>query len=316
MLRYNRDKYKEVISEDAIRKIEKERGVKCLFGAVCGTYVYNIFNNASDIDFYLIYDKMETNERAFRFFDANTMNDIYMLDWNYIRANSQEYLNGIFQYPSILYRKKESCGSNLHKSDFTSQIIFEILYSDYIWDSGFLSENMNSILQEISYIGILDYYFSRAYGNLKNNLSKDVVPAVKYLTAFLGYACMKWLLEEKVIPNMDILFMAKIYLPDCYWDFLNETIEIQKNLDVKKDPRVHIFDTGTDNLFAITAEEVDRSRTLKEKKKAMIKRNDSFNSWLGQELKAISESIKEISEKKKQVVIKRGNSAFLYYEDK
>lgn len=312
MLKYNKKKYKEVISEETIQEIEKRKQVKCLFGGIFGTYVYDIFNNASDIDFYLIYDKRDTDENSFRYFDANTMNDIYMLDLDYIRTSSRDYLSGIRKYPTILYRDNvESRGSNLHKSDFTSQVIFEVLYSDYIWDSGFLTENINSILQEISYMGVLDYYFSRAYGNLKNNLSKEMVPAVKYLMAFLGYACMKWLLDRRTVPNMDIMSMAGLYLPDRYLDFFNRTWKVQKNLDIEKDPQFHMFEK-TDNLFAMTAEEADRSTTLKEKKKAMVKKNESFNGWLKQELEMISELAGEIAEKKEQRRIEKGNSAFLF----
>lgn len=316
---YNRDKYKEYISEETIKKIEKDRHVKCLFGGAFGTLVYNIGNNASDFDFYLIIDKKDSKEDAYRYFDEKTLNDIYMLDWNYIRTSSTSYLSGIKKYPSILHRDQLKIPAfNGHRDDYTSQLLFEILYSDYIWDSNFLQNNIDTILYEMSYIGILDYYFSRSYGNLTNNLSNEIVPAVKYLTAFLGYACIKWLLEKRTIPNMNFTSMCDLYLPSLHLDFLKDVWQKQKNLNVERNSRFHTLELSTHNLFTITAQAVDNSITMRGKstlyqeKIAVVNRNDNFNNWLRQELEKVSDKITQIAESEKKIIIKKGNTAFLF----
>lgn len=313
VLNYDTNKYKAYLTEEFLLNMEKERGVTCLFGAAFGPYVYGIDNRVSDFDFYLIFDKKGRGDDAFRSFDEDSMTDVYMLDINYIQTSSRTYLNGIPKYPSVLYRKSENVHVyNIHREDFTSQIIFEILYSDYVWDSGYLSKNIDSILSEISYIGVLDYYFSRVYGNLKNQLSKEQAPAVKYLMSFLGYSCLKWLLEYRTIPNMDIWSMLRFYAPAWCVDFLTEVIKVQKGLDAKKDYRMHQADVGTYNLFQISPQEADRRHTTLEKKKAVVSRNERYNEWLWKEIETIRAIIEEIGKKGASLTLQKGNASFLF----
>lgn len=313
MLYYDAGKYKRYISEETIEKIEKEMGIQCLFGGAFSTCVYGIDNNASDFDFYLIYDKKENAVESFRYFDKETLNDIYMLDWNYINMSGSLYLKSIQKYPSILHRDRGSEHRlNLHRADFTSQIVFEILYSDYIWDSGFLKDHLDEILSGLSYLGILDYYFTRAWGNYNQELLKGKGRAVKYLMTFLGYACMRWLLEYKTVPNMDIQFMFGQYMPERFSAFFNEVLEKQKHLDVARDFQMHSYDVGTHNLFAVKAQDMDVSKALKEKKEALIEKNEDVNLWIGQELKLLADSISSIAERRVKIYIQEGSTAFLF----
>lgn len=313
MLYYNEKKYKKYISEETILKIEKEMGIQCLFGGAFSTCVYGIDNKASDFDFYLIYNKKETDIESFRYFDEETLNDIYMLDWNYVNVSSDIYLKSIEMYPSILHRGNgKEHRLNLHRADFTSEIVFEILYSDYIWDSGFLTDNMDKILSNLSYLGILDYYFSRAWGNFNQELMQERGRAVKYLMTFLGYACMRWLIEYRTIPNMDIQFMFNQYMPERFGDFFNEVLRKQKNLDVERDFRMHSFDVGTHNLFGVKAQDMDVSKTLIDKKVAFVERDEEVNSWMMQELRSIADSMSSIAGRREKICIKAGDTAFLF----
>lgn len=315
MIIYNKNKYQETISEKSIQHIERARGIKCLFGGAFATCVYGINNRASDFDFYLIYDKCKNEMATFQQFDTDTLQDLYMLDWDYINTDSQKYLEGIQRYPTILYREHNKQHKfNTHRDDFTSQVLFEILYSDYIWDSGFLMQHIDQILEELSFIGILDYYFSRAYGNLNHNLSKEYVPAVKYLMMFLGYSCMKWLLEYQTIPCMDFECMVQVFAPYRYVSFLREVKKIQKELDTERDYRVHIYDESTVDFFQITPQEADNKKHMKQKKIAMVAKNEDFNNWMRNELAIIAEEMGRLRTSREKVRIKKGSSAFLFQE--
>lgn len=313
MLYYDQNKYKKCISEETIINIENKMGIQCLFGGAFSTCVYGIDNKSSDFDFYLIYDKKETDIESFRYFDEEIFNDIVMLDWNYVNANSDSYLRGIKKYPSVLYRSNEKEHSlNFHRADFTSNIIFEILYSDYIWDSGFLVNNMHNVLRNISYLGTLDYYFTRAWGNFNHELLTERGRAVKYLMTFLGYACMRWLIEYKTIPSMDITFMLNQYMPGRFAEFFNEVLDKQKNLETDRDFRTHSFNVGTHNLFRVDAKTMDSSTPLMEKEAAYIERNEDLNFWMRQELNFLAQRIEQIADERENIHIEQGNTALLF----
>lgn len=313
MLYYDEKKYEKCISDETILKIESEMGIKCLFGGAFSTCVYGIDNNASDFDFYLLYDKRDTAAEAFRYFDKETLIDIYMLDWNYVNRSSSLYLESIAKYPSILHRAGgREHRMNFQRADFTSQVIFEILYSDYVWDSGFLLDNIDGILRSLSYVGILDYYFTRAWGNLHQELVKEEGRAVKYLMAFLGYACMRWLTEYKTIPNMNIHFMFQQYLPEHFKGFFSDILKRQKDVNVERDFRMHSFDVGTHNLFQVDAKEMDVSNALTEKKEALVEKNEDVNTWLGQELKKLADLLPIIASSPDRICVHGGNMSFLF----
>lgn len=312
MLYYDEIKYNEYISEKTIVNIEKEKKIQCLFGGAFSSYVTGIDNNASDFDFYLVYDKKATEMDAFRYFDEESYVDIVMLDWNYINVSSAAYLRGIEKYPSILHRgNRKEHSANIHRADFTSQLVFEILYSDYIWDSGFLMNNLDKILRNLSFFGILDYYFTRAWGNYKQECMKEQIQAVKYLRMFLQYACMRWLLENRTIPKMDIHFMFQQYMPECFLPFFNDVLEKQKTLNVEKDVRKHCYDVRTHNLFQVTPKEMDASVHLKERTRAYVKGNKEVNHWIEDELHRLATVLQSVSETDDKLFIEKGNTAFL-----
>lgn len=313
MLYYDKDKYEKVISEETILKIEHKMRVKCLFGGAFSTCVYGINNKGSDFDFYLLYDRKETDIESFRYFDEETLEDIYMLDWRYINESSSLYLKGIDKYPSILHRGNgKEHRLNLHRADFTSQVLFEILYSDYIWDSGFLASHTEEILKGLSYLGIVDYYFTRAWGNFHQEMLKERGRAVKYLMTFLGYGCMRWLMEYKTIPSMDISFMYKQYMPVQFVGFFDEVLEKQRSLNIERDFRMHTYDVGTHNLFGVSAQDADGSKALKEKNEVLIEKKEAVNVWMEEELQRLAGWIKSLAESGQRVSIQGGNTAFFF----
>ena len=56
MLFYDKQIYNELpINEEIINQIEKEKNIKCLFGAAFSAKVYGYDNSESDLDFYMIF---------------------------------------------------------------------------------------------------------------------------------------------------------------------------------------------------------------------------------------------------------------------
>lgn len=274
MLYYDKEKYRMIITEELIQRIENENGVKCLFGAAYSTYVYGFSNRASDFDFFLVVDKQNNKEDIFRIFIEKNEIDIICLDYFYIRETSIHYLNSIISYPSCLSKmddKRKVNKYNFFREDFTSQIMFEILYSDYIWDSGFLTENLKEILDNISYIGICDYYFTRAYMNLKNILNKESVYVAKYLTTFMGVSCLKSLEDKAIIPYMNLEYMVNKFLPSQFEEFIEILIDKQRNLL-----------NATYNQYKL---------------KVYVKMNAAFNKWIEDELERLAKILFEYKNK-------------------
>lgn len=283
MIIYDKKKYIETINDRIVNMIETEQGIKCLFGGAFSTKVYGIDNQFSDFDFYLIFEKDDDTQDS-RIFEKETCNDILLI--NYAHLQDLFYEN----YPSILFRdkKKEVAEDNYHRKDFIStQKIFEILYSDYIWDSGFLRLNIHNLLKQISVINVLDYYFSRAYGNLKNHLKTGTTDAVRILRTFLNVGCMKWVIENGSIPYMDINFMIKKYADNEISNYINDILRGVKSLKGERSSLMHMNYVNND-LFSLTEEMIKNSSNIQEKPKFMTKARKDFIIFIEKELKDIS----------------------------
>lgn len=291
MIVYDESVYEKVLDENLIKWIEKEDKVKVLFaGAACSTVMgYN--DSTSDVDFYVIV-KSSFNKRNF----LTAINlDYINLDYINLIENTKSYIGKHTIFPTYLNEPHSTHVFNLKQEDYaTSQKFFEILYSNYIYDSGFLKENIKEILNSISFVVVLDYYFSRAYGNLQNHLQKDVVIAKRYIRMFLGYSCMRWLIENKTIPNMSATNMIDLYAPQKFHAFLMDTLLAVKNFNPGKDLNNHIFNVGTHDLFTVSDEQEKNAFTLSKRKDFLIKRHDKFNDWMNSELESIAKIISKV----------------------
>ena len=225
MVYYDKYKYsKLVINDEFIEEIERSNGIKCLFGGVFSSKVYEFDNAESDTDFLIFFDGGNGSEnRSFHFVCEQSLEDINMIDYRYLmkQMESREIID--YKVPSILYRNNDIIihKFNQHRDDFfSSQKIFEILYSNFIWDSGFLIDNLDEILKMINVVDVLDYYYSRAYGNLVNKLEKEYVQCRIILRCFMGYCCMKQIIEDKEIPFMKMDYLIKRFSPKRFLYYL------------------------------------------------------------------------------------------------
>ncbi|MBD5487940.1 MAG: hypothetical protein HDR13_03990 [Lachnospiraceae bacterium] len=299
MLIYDNRKYSICVDEEFIARVEKKLNVQCLFGGAHSTMVYEIATPMSDLDFYLIFDRGNTDLREYVFSDCETNFDVNMIEINHINFSNKQYYKTICKYPSIFMRDSQASipFSNKHRADYTSQLIFEILYSDYIWDSGYLKKNIDTLLSQLSFLGVLDYYYSRVYGHLTNNLSNNFVGARNILMAFLGYSCMKWLLLYQTIPVMKFQVMYELFCPNQFRTFL--FYAFQKQIGASFD---------CDNV--VNVDVLHGKGTFSKKVKVMLERNDNFNSWLADELRVIADEMGRLHERNQDNKINIGHAAF------
>lgn len=307
MIYCNKEKYyKLLINDKDIRKIEKSLEIKILFGGAFSSKVYGIDNQFSDFDFYLIYEGDFDNRRIF---DKDTFNDYILLDYAKI---SKSLVYDLEHYPSILFRNDlEVKKTNYHLEDFqTTQKLFEILYSDYIWDSGFLKENIDTIIKSISLMDVIDYYFSRAYGTYVNYIRNKETNAARILRCFLNICCLKWVLEENTIPDMSIETLIDLYAPNDINIYLKYILRKVKSIDGIISAGMHTFDVGTDNLFAVNIEKLASSNTMIEKGKVIVVVDTNFRKYVKNQIDSIVEYIENNKYLLKEKKLDKGHSAF------
>ena len=300
MIVFDEKKYNVWITEETIRGIEEDYGVKAVIGALIGTRVHEVDNRGSDFDFHLICQKGPGGKDAFTVFDETTFLDVAIFDWDYLRAEGRAYMNGISRYPSILHRTGSGPlpSINMLRQDYGVAALFEMLCSDYIWISEEYAGRIEALVEEIPYLGILDYYYSRAYGNLQNQLVKDMVPTNRCLMSFIGYGCMRWLLEERTIPDMRFSSMLERYAPHELRDYLIEACRRQRGLDTQRNIQQRKFETDGEtllDLFQAKAEQRGRIRLKEERSEAKIERSEAYNAWLRTELADIAAKMDALS---------------------
>jgi len=284
MLYYDTKKYDLVFDTDDVRFLEEKYGFKCLFGAMFAAQVFGISNHYSDYDFFLLIDKKESGIDAFRIFIKEKLLEVVCMDYHYILEKCNSYKMEIENYPSIYYRRNDNrvVNQNYLRDDFPTQILYECLYSDYIWDSGFLAENIKIILENISVKLVLDYYYTRVFGNLSNNMSKEKVPAVKCLMIVIGIGCMCGLIEKKKISMMNIENMIDEYIPYEYHSYLNKALNLQRNfIDTCNSSvgDIHSYNLPTENHFELTKEKMLEATHVQKKPLAYIEKDTEFVSW-------------------------------------
>ena len=68
------------------------------------------------------------------------------------------------------------------------------------------------------------------------------------------------------------------------------------------------------DFFQITPQEADNKKHMKQKKIAMVAKNEDFNNWMRNELAIIAEEMGRLRSSREKVRIKKGSSAFLFQE--
>jgi hypothetical protein len=269
--------------------MEQENNIEILFAFLRGPQVWGWNNAVSNYNFYAFF---KTDNLARKYFKINDEDNAYSFrcyNFDYVVNSANEYYNNVSKYPSILYRS-EQMNQFVQKQGFeeradrTTNFLFEAMCSDFIWDSGYLKEHLYNLMDEIFCIEILDYYYSKAYGSLKNIFINEEVKGTKYLEGMLEISCMMWILNKKTMPVMDILKILELNCPNEYKGFLKGILKEQKNI-------------GEQILAKYEGSNIKKWDM--ERPKVLIKRNDEFNLWIEEQLVSIAEKMKLINKSEK-----------------
>lgn len=284
MLIYNQTKYQTIITDEMIDDINMKFGIQCLFGGMFGNQVYGIDNSVSDYDFIFVYKKCSCQMNMFRLFEEITYTDIILIDICHLLHCVTAYFQADMKFPSILYRKKLDFGSkhNIFQSDFYSHVLFEIISSDYIWDSGYLKKNVTKLQTYLRVIFEADYYYSRAYGNLFKNLNRQKVPAIKYLTTLIGIGAMREMLEENSMPLLEIDRMIEKYCPVSLKETYRDIVKAQKELREERDVCFHLKELQ--GMYTMLPAE---SYGTEKKPAVFVPQKPKLNQWIAEQLKEI-----------------------------
>ena len=119
--------------------------------------------------------------------------------------------------------------------------------------------------------------------------------AKNYLKLIIGYGILKCLIEERVIPNINIKNVINIYLPNEFKDFSLDILNIIQSTKANKPQGNYTLEHHIANRVKIE-----------------IGCNKDFNEWIAKELKKIESQINKIEESNEKVAMKKGNQAFLF----
>lgn len=287
MVFYLENGEKAPIERKMIEKIEREYGIRCLFIAAKSSYVYGIQNAVSDRDYIII---AEGGHDQVHIHYEGTDVDFVFMGYDHIMGKQKEYLKNLRDFPSCLYRRSdpETVSENSYRDDYFTEVIFECLASNCIWDSGYLKENFDALLREISVKAVMDYYYTRAYGNWKNNLQKEQVLNHKYMTTLIGICCMKWIAEKGTIPRLNYKALVQEYVPDQYIPFFLDIL--RKHQNVRAEAK-HIMDYHFRSLDARNIVEAKE-----EKPKAYTAPDREVNDWIQAQLEELKGAFAKMPE--------------------
>lgn len=280
---------KQVLDRGLIQRIEEKYGIRCLFGAAKSSYVYGIQNAVSDRD-YIMITQGNRLQGTFQLLEEDTEADLVLMDYDEILEKRDLYLKGLEDYPSCLYRRADSgqVSLNAYRNDYCTEVIFECLASNCIWDSGYLKDNFDTLLREISVKAVMDYYYTRAYGNWKNNLQKEHVLNHKYMTTLIGIGCMKWIEEKGTIPRLNYKALVREYVPDEYTPFFLTVLREHQNVKAETDCIMdyHFRSLDASNIVEAKAE----------KPKAYTAPDREINGWIYSQLEELKDVIAGMSD--------------------
>ncbi len=286
MIICNTEKYKNICFDDEyIKQIEEKYHILILYSALRGPQVWGYSNAVSNYNFYAFFTTDNPELKYFRIRDQENNYSLRLYDLQSVLQEMRSYMEHTEKYPSILYRDS-SLNEKIKKQGFEERAddklsyIFEVMYADYIWDSGYLKTHLNELLIQIPVLGLLDYYYSKAYGCLHNIFIHEECKGTKYLETFLGIACMKWMIEQKTVPVMDIFVMMDWCCPNEFQILLKDIIDQQKAIGIEVLKQY-------ENLPDIKKGERDRPKVI-------VRTNKNFNNWIEKELKVLAIEIAAI----------------------
>ena len=115
------------------------------------------------------------------------------------------------RYPTILYRTEEENEQNVGKKDierpdFKRSMLFRVLLSDQVIHAEVAKQKSEEFADGIRIRDIIDYQFTRAYGNYREAIcQKQFIPVRKYLYTVHEICTSKALMNSPQKPAMDFM---------------------------------------------------------------------------------------------------------------
>ena len=194
------------IKEDRLNAI-------ALFGAVGGSWSFNLANESSDIDFCLVVEwKNKKGEMIQTEIIEGELIDFVCVSLSDIMDVWEEYHNHIHNYPTRFYRSKEEMEKMIQQKDseridFLREILIKIFLTEKVieFQKGILEANQDNIQKNLCLIDVWDYEFNRAYGNYYEKIyNKEKVPVRKYLyTIHQMVTCYELMRGGKLVMDFE-----------------------------------------------------------------------------------------------------------------
>ncbi|MCI9198953.1 MAG: hypothetical protein HFI03_00740 [Lachnospiraceae bacterium] len=198
--------------------IEDKLNAVALFGAIGGSWSFNLANESSDIDFCLVVDwKNQKGEMIQKEIIENELIEFFCVSLPDILDAWEEYHNHIHKYPTRFYRSNEEMEKIIKQEDsertgFLQEILIKIFLSEKVieFQKGILEENRENIRKNLRLIDVWDYEFNRAYGNYYEKIcNKEKVPVRKYLyTIHQMVTCYALMRNEKLVMDFERIFAS------------------------------------------------------------------------------------------------------------
>lgn len=285
MFVYDLYKYNEVLDLEIIERIEETRNCKLLFMAACSSKVYGYDDANSDYDFRAFFEDKERLLIEPLWFEKNgelveiSFVNIYLLSGN---------------ISNITKMKDLSDFRNLPEDYFSTQKYLAALYSDYIWDSGYLLEHIDDILATIDIGEVTKYYLLRCKMNLRERMTKDVVKGKDLMKLVAGYGVLKALVCDHEIPYVDVRYVIATYLSDEHQKYMLDVLNGIKTMQIAMTDSVNV------------------NEHLRNKKNYMVYNNKEFVDWMEGEMNLLEAEIARIGDNRAAYILLPGEKAFFF----
>lgn len=201
----------------SLEKIEETLGYQVMFGAVGGSYSLGLQNSSSDIDCYFILNTDNSLGFVKKKIDCliqckRAAVDAMCVSYGELLREIEEFGKVPRRYPTILYRTEESEENvgkkDIERSDFKRSMLFRVLLSDQIIHAAVAKQKSEELADGIRIRDIIDYQFTRAYGNYREAIcQKQFIPVRKYLYTVHEICTSKALMNSHQKPAMDFMHL-------------------------------------------------------------------------------------------------------------
>lgn len=182
-----------------IEALTRQMGQNLLFGGLAGSRFYDVVTAASDWDFKLLC------ETSWIQFHRMGRYDFVCLGKDHVEKSIASFVDKRHVLPTALHnngQRNDAC-LDAFRDDYVFSFVFEILCSRYVWNADYIREHLGDILSLVNVWLVVDYYFSRAYGNFRKFACAESIPIKKYLLMICHCLTMKRLIGNHCFFDPD-----------------------------------------------------------------------------------------------------------------